>query len=496
MAKKSKRYDANMPSDSYDYADFTALQMAQVGHILCRMQGMRFDSTEAASVFFARELDYVKSKTYDKLYPQLTALDNFPVTSEIAEGAETATYYSYEKTGMAKIIANYADDLPRADVKGTPTTAYVREFGVAYGYSIQEMAASRMVGKSLDVRKGEAAKWTIDEGTNRIAWAGDPDNQLIGVLSAGNNIPLYVLPETANPPAGVTLNLTSWKYKDADEIVADIAGMLQTVSTTTMGVERPDTLLIPESVYVELSLKRLPATDSSVLEYVKKNAPHITDIKCAPELNPNSYTTNPFTSPENPVGVALLYTNDPEKLAIEIPLPFVQLPMQPKNLEYTIPCRQRIAGVFIYYPLSAIIAVGVSEGGASMKLRNKSDSKIITLGGVSILPGEVGEVPAGFERNPLLKILPVEVVKEKAAKTASGEGTGGEGGEAVDEIAVVIAKLKNSPESAVRKQCEKYGVEVPEGTKLPEMKKLLIAKLTEAGDGDGGEGTGGEGEEA
>lgn len=31
-------------------------------------EDMRFDSVEAASVFFARELDQVKAKTYDKQY--------------------------------------------------------------------------------------------------------------------------------------------------------------------------------------------------------------------------------------------------------------------------------------------------------------------------------------------------------------------------------------------------------------------------------------------
>jgi len=108
-----------------------------------------------------------------------------------------------------------------------------------------------------------------------------------------------------------------------------------------------------------------------------------------------------------------------------------------------------------------------------MRLKNNSETKIITLGGVSILPGEIGEVPAGFEKNPLLTVLPLEVLPEA------------DGGPGVDEIANIIAKLKNAPESSVRKQCEQYGVEVPEGTKLPDMKKLLIAKLTEAGDGDG-----------
>ena len=110
-----------------------------------------------------------------------------------------------------------------------------------------------------------------------------------------------------------------------------------------------------------------------------------------------------------------------------------------------------------------------------MKIENKSDSKIITLGRVSILPGEVGELPKEFENNPLLKILPVKVI----AESASGAESDGE------DIPALIAKLKNSPEAYVRKLCEKYGVAVPDGISLPDLKKLLADTLTKAGDGDG-----------
>ena len=41
-----------------------------------------------ASIFFARELDYIKTQTYDVEHPEMTALAIFPVTSEVPEGAE------------------------------------------------------------------------------------------------------------------------------------------------------------------------------------------------------------------------------------------------------------------------------------------------------------------------------------------------------------------------------------------------------------------------
>lgn len=40
-------------------------------------------------------------------------------------------------------------------------------------------------------------------------------------------------------------------------------------------------------------------------------------------------------------------------------MPFYQHPAQNRNLEVVIPCESRVVGAMIYYPLSAIIAVGV-----------------------------------------------------------------------------------------------------------------------------------------
>ena len=137
---ENKRYNPDMPSEGYDQADYEALKASNIIPTLATVKGMHFDSAEDASIFFARELDYVKSKSYDKIYPEFTALNHFPITHEVPEGAETMTYYSYEKTGFAAIISNYATDLPRADVKGEPTTASVKSIGDSYGYSIQERA--------------------------------------------------------------------------------------------------------------------------------------------------------------------------------------------------------------------------------------------------------------------------------------------------------------------------------------------------------------------
>lgn len=340
------QYNPEMPSTGYDQADYAALMASNIAPTLAGNKQMRFDSAEDASIFFARELDYIKSKSYDKIYPEFTALNNFPITHEVPEGAETMTYYSYEKTGMAAIISNYATDLPRADVKGSPTTAYVKSIGDSYGYSIQEMRASRMAGKSLDTRKAEAARYAIDRKTNEIAFAGDKEHKLMGMLSSDNNIPLYTLATVESK--------TSWKDKSAAEILADINGMFAYQSRITQDVERADTLALPPATFIDISTRQIPNTGYTVKRFLLENAPYLKNIITAPELSAENAATNPYG-----VDVAMLYTNSADKFSLEIPMAFYQYPLQNRNLEVIVPCEERVAGIVLYYPLSALLAVGV-----------------------------------------------------------------------------------------------------------------------------------------
>nr|DAE92081.1 MAG TPA: major capsid protein [Myoviridae sp. ct5xZ3] len=350
MNKTATKYNPAMPSTGYDRADYSALMASNIVPALAT-DALRFDSAEDASIFFARELDYIKAKSYDKIYPEFTALNHFPITHEVPEGAESTTYYSYEKTGMAAIISNYATDLPRADVKGEPTTAYIKSMGDSYGYSVQEMRASRQAGKSLDTRKAESARYAIDRTTNTIAFAGDKKHNLMGMLSTDNNVPLYTL---SSVEVGSGQKSTKWKDKTANQILDDINGMFGYQSDLTQDVERADTLAIPSAAYIDISTRQIPNTGYTVKKFLLENAPYLKDIISAPELAGKNKETNPYGS-----DVALLYTNDPEKFSLEIPMSFYQYPLQARNLEVVIPCEQRVAGIIMYYPLSALIAVGI-----------------------------------------------------------------------------------------------------------------------------------------
>ena len=314
----------------YDERDLAVIQASQ-----------HFDANE--SMFFARELEQVKAKTYDKKFAELTATRVIPVSSDVNPGAESITYYQYEETGMADIISNYANDLPRADAKGKPFTSVVKGLGAAYGYSVQDVRAARMAGKPLEQRKANAARAAVDQKINKLAYFGDTAHGLVGLFNHPN-VTVYTL------PADGTGSSTKFADKTPDQILRDLNGMVNKIIDLTAGVETPDTLLLPQAVYGDLATRARSATsDTTILEFFIKNSPYVKNVMPIPECK-GAGTAG--------ADLCMMLRRDPDKLTLEIPQMFEQFPPQTKGLEFEIPCHARFGGVIIYYPLSLIKASG------------------------------------------------------------------------------------------------------------------------------------------
>jgi len=303
------------------------------------------------TAFLARQLEQIKARQYDVKRPPLKAFDLMPISSEINPGAETITYRQYDKTGIAKIIAGFADDLPRADVLAKEFVGRVRSVGDAYGYSTQELRAAQFSNANLTGMKRSAAERAMDERLNKIAWYGDSEYNLPGLLTAAD-----VPTGTAADNAGGTS--TNWADKTPDEIAQDISDAVTDIIDTTNGVEVPDSIVMDVASYRYLSTTRIGSSgDLTTLEFVQKANPEITNWNWANELDAAKRTANgvdAFTD-----GVFWVYRYDPMAFTWEIPMMFLEHPFEQRNLEYVINCESRTGGLLIYYPLSMKIVDGI-----------------------------------------------------------------------------------------------------------------------------------------
>lgn len=299
------------------------------------------------AVFFQRQLEHIKARSYDVLYAELKARQLFPVSNEAGPGITTITYRTYDQAGAAKIINAYADDLPRADVAGKETTIPVRSVGISYGYNLDEIQSSQLTGLGLDQRRANAARRSNEQVVNDVAYFGDATSGMPGLFD-NPNIPTGAV---VDPGAG-----TEWVNKTPDEILFDVNDLFADIFETTKMVEQGNTLLLPPNQWSFISsTPRSANSDTTILMYLVQNSPYLNSADDIIPVNECAAANNPLLATDAMVA----YDRNPDKLQLEIPVELEMLPVQQKNLEFIIPGRSRLAGLNIYYPLSLAIATGI-----------------------------------------------------------------------------------------------------------------------------------------
>ena len=299
------------------------------------------------AVFFQRQLEHIKAKSYDVVYAELKARTLFPVSNEGGEGITTITYRTYDQVGAAKIINAYADDLPRADVAGKETSIPVRSVGTSYGYNLDEIQASQLTGLGLDQRRANAGRRSTEQTVNDVAFFGDVTSGMGGLFD-NPNIPTGA---AVNPGSG-----TEWVNKTPDEILFDINDAFADIFETTKMVESGNTVLLPVAQWsFIMSTARSANSDTTIAQYVVNNSPYLTSLADIIPVNECAAANNPELSTD----AMVVYDRNPDKLQLEIPVELQWLPVQHKNLEFVVPGRLRLAGLNIYYPLSLNIVTGI-----------------------------------------------------------------------------------------------------------------------------------------
>jgi len=298
------------------------------------------------TMFFARQLESIEPEVYRILYPELKYRDLVPVSNRDNAGANVITYRMYDRVGMVKVIANYADDLPRVDVFAKEYSANVKGLGGAFGYNTQEIRAAIMAGIDLDGERAATLRMATRQKENNICWNGDAETGLLGVLN-NPNVPTQAVPTGA----GGFL----WSQKTADEIINDVRIGTSKIRTQSKGIHMPNTMLLPIDQYdIIAGLARSIHSDTTVLQFIlnNKEAYGLDMITTLPVELELAFTGGTEDG-------AIIYQRDPGVLEQRIPLELQLLPVQVRNLEFIINGETRNAGVVIRRPLAMVFLTGI-----------------------------------------------------------------------------------------------------------------------------------------
>jgi hypothetical protein len=316
------------------------LNMDSVGRVM--RDEVSLDANE--TLIFLRQLENIEAQFYEFDIVELKYREKIPVKNDLPAGAKTNTYRMMEKTGEAKVgNGAYANDLPRADAKATEHTSQIKVVTSAFGYSFEEIRNASMAnGLPLENIKSNAAIRAIREGESRVAWNGDIPNALLGFLSDGQSI-------------STTAAAKLWSVASADEIIADILGMVQTVWNQSKETRKPNTLLIPSEQFLLIAgLPRSTNSDRTVLQFVRENmeAFGLTDIDSLPTELDLAFTGATEDG-------ALMYQKSPDVLQQIIPMEVQVHQPHIHGTEVIFVVESKHGGTVIRYPLGATTLTGI-----------------------------------------------------------------------------------------------------------------------------------------
>lgn len=303
-----------------------------------KFDAYKLDANESA--FFKKQLEYVKSQTFDVKERPNKALSIFPVSTDAGPAATEITWRSFTRVGMAKMVADYATDFPLVDVYGVENSVKPKGIGAGYHYSIEEIRRAQMAGLPLETRRAETARRAIEDKIDTIAWNGDSATGLNGFI----NYPGISQYTVTSGTSGSKL----WSAKTSDEILKDMNGLVNFVVEATNGIEIPDTMLLPLAQYNLINQKRLgDGSDETVLSYFLKTNQYIKTINWVVELKGAGASSGDR---------AMVFVNDASHLTLELPLAFEAYEADKEGMQYKIPCYAKCAGIICYYPGSVAYA--------------------------------------------------------------------------------------------------------------------------------------------
>lgn len=295
------------------------------------------------SAFFEAELKYVQARVFEVQHKTLKALQILTVNNDAPTGSETIEYRYFDGVGVAKIVADYATDFPRVDVYGKAKTAKVRSVGDSYGYSIKEIRRAQMTGTRLEQRRAMYARRAIDEILDSIAWKGDDEYGLQGLI----NYPGITEYTVANGVSGSK----TWSSKTAREKIKDVTGLLSSVVELTNGKAFCDTLILPISQFNLIAYEPLGDEGSkTTLQFIKENFPNLTLVDWVAELK---------GAGEGGTDRMMAFNRSADKVDFQMPQLFEQFPPQQKGLEFVVLCHAETAGTIVYFPQEVVYGDGI-----------------------------------------------------------------------------------------------------------------------------------------
>jgi hypothetical protein len=287
-------------------------------------------------MILAKQLEELEAKLYRVIYPELMASKFVPSKVGGDKGARTFTYRMLDRVGSAKLITNYATDLPSVGAMMSEHEVKAESLGAKYEWSIQDIRNAAMAGVALTTELADIARLVIATKVDDMLAFGEPSALIYGLLNHPN-VTLF------SPLTG------SWSISTtAAQLLADVKTLINGVNNAAKGSPfKVNTVAMTEIQMQLLTQTRLTATGDGTLTTVMNMLRNL-----FPGITFDSWDKLDTADVAGTGPRMMAYHKNPVVCEAQIVIPFEALPPQAINLAFEVPCHARMSGIKMRYPFA------------------------------------------------------------------------------------------------------------------------------------------------
>lgn len=301
------------------------------------------DAQQVALSFLVRQASLIEPTVYAMRYQEIQYPQLVPVDTSAPDWIQSVTYFSMDGVGQAQWFHGNANDVPKVELTREKFETGVSMAAIGYGYTLEELGTAQLFNMNLSADKATLARRIAEEKIDAVAFVGDTTKGFSGLVNAST-------PTATTAPADGTGSATTFVSKTPDQVLRDINGQITGTFTGTLGAEMVDTILLPYSVLLDLSTRRIDAVNqTTILEWIERNNIY-TRLTGQPLLIRGLFGYLD-TAGSGGTKRMVAYRRSPEVLKMHVPMPFRFLPaFQTGPIKFDVPGIFRIGGVDIRRP--------------------------------------------------------------------------------------------------------------------------------------------------
>lgn len=311
---------------------------------------LRMDEYE--SIYFKEDLTKVSDIVLVKPHPKYNAMEVIPTRAECDPADEHYSYQVLTRTGVAKVIAEGADDIPTVSVYGEKFYTDIVSTATSFIYTWQDARKARKTGKSLPVEKMKSAKEAMERLLDEIGFFGSykNGNKVTGLLT--------------HPNITTQAATDAWTNLTPQEIYDEIVRALDAISDATKETDFANAICLPRKRLTLIKSKAMYPDSGDprwkIIDELLSNYPEIRFVFQSRALTPfTGRPANPEHSELDGEYLAVYYKYDPDTLHFEIPLLMEVLPEERTGLKFKVILDGRTGGVINKTPLTTLVQYGI-----------------------------------------------------------------------------------------------------------------------------------------